>query len=86
MDARNSRHFAEYLVRVYTAVMHDPCTYPYICLPSSTMCSTPKEQPLLSLRFVNRSDEQLNPNYGRSAIGTERPLVNPSASIYGVST
>ena len=30
------------------------------------------------MRFSTRSDELLNPNYGRSAIGAERPILIPS--------
>ena len=29
------------------------------------------------IRFLIRSDELLNPNYGRSAIGVEKPMLFP---------
>ena len=41
------------------------------------MITVPRRGPLPE-RFVVRSDARLNPEYGRSAIGAERPILIPS--------
>ena len=39
------------------------------------------------IRFVVRSDERLNPEYGRSTIGAERPILLPKyiVSLYNLT-
>ena len=34
------------------------------------------------IRFLIRSDELLNPNYGRSTIGAQRPIIVPSLLLF----